>query len=178
MKLIIKLYTLFYTLYLKLFFYKRITIKGRISSNGFFTIEAARGARVIIERDVTFQSGVYIGVRKNAYLKISQGSFFNRNCTIIARDSVSIGKDALFGENVKIYDNNHKIIDARVSKKEYDSAPIKIGDYCWLANDVNVLMGSIIPNNSVIATKGVVNRELQDEGLYAGIPVIFKKTLS
>lgn len=177
LKSIARLYTLIYSFYLKVFYARRVELKGRIHANGFFTIEVARGARLTIEGDVTFKSGTLIGVRKNASLYIGSGCFFNRNCSIVCRDSITIGKDCLFGESVKIYDNDHKIANGKVSKSEYALAPITIGNDCWLANDVDVLKGSVIPDNCVIAAKGVVNRPLEREGIYAGIPVAFKKAL-
>jgi acetyltransferase-like isoleucine patch superfamily enzyme len=177
LKSIARLYTLIYSLYLKIFYARRVELKGRIHANGFFGIEVARGAKLTIEGDVTFKSGTLIGVRKNASLRIGTGCFFNRNCSIICRDSISIGKDCLFGESVRVYDHDHRIAGGNVSKSEYTLASVTIGDDCWLANDVDVLKGSRIPDGCVIAAKGVVNRPLDSKGIYAGIPVEFKKAL-
>jgi len=177
MKQIAKLYNLFYTLYLKLFMRGRIRIEGGIASNGFWRIEAGRGAFLHIGRGVTLQDGCFIGVRKNARLEIGDGVFMNRHCSVIVREHVTIGSDTLCGESVKIYDNNHRIENGRVSKTLYDTAPVRVGAECWLGNDVNVLMGSVIPDNTVIAAKGIVKGPLEKSGLYAGIPVQFKKSL-
>ncbi|UFS62206.1 acyltransferase [Sulfurimonas sp. HSL-3221] len=150
---------------------------GRIHANGFFTIEVARGATLTIEGDITLKSGTLIGVRKNAALRIGAGCFFNRNCTILCRDAIRIGADCLFGESVKVYDHDHRLAGGKVSKSDYTLGSVEIGEGCWLANDVNVLKGSVLPANSVVAAKGVVNRPLEHAGIYAGIPVAYKKAL-
>jgi len=178
MQLFYKFYNSLYVLYLRVFYFKRFKLKGRISSNGFFYIELARGAQLIITGNITLSRGTLLAVRKNSILQIGHGCFFNRQCSIVARNSIVIGEDILVGENVKIYDNDHKIVNGIVSKNEYSTDPIVIGDRCWLANDVHVLRGSVLPNDTVIAAKGLVNRVLDVSGIYAGIPVVYKKSLN
>ena len=178
MSLFYKLYNALYIAYLRIFYFKRFVLKGRISSNGFFTIELAKGARLIIIGNITLSRGTLVAVRKNSIVQIGQGCFFNRQCSIVSRKSIVIGENTLVGENVKIYDNDHKIINGTVSKNEYSTEPIVIGEGCWLANDVHILKGSVLPCNTVIAAKGLVNRVLSVSGIYAGIPAVYKKSLN
>lgn len=152
-------------------------MEGKFTSCGFFKIEIAKNAKLIIEGDITLKSGTIIGVRKNSILKIGKGCFFNRNCSIVCREEIDIGNSCLFGESVKIYDNNHKVSLGKIYRDSYDTSPIVIEEGCWIANDVNILKGSFIPKNSVIGAMSLVNKKLDDSGIYAGIPVIFKRTI-
>lgn len=175
--LFFKLYTYLYVYYLKIFYPKRIDIKGRIKAKRFFRIEVSKNAKLIINGNITVKENVLIAVRKGAKLQIGNEVFFNRNCSIVTKDYIEIGDDCMFGENVKIYDHDHKIENFTISKDTYTTAPINIAKNCWIANDVNILKGSIIPENTVIAAMSLVNKPLEKSGLYAGIPVKFKKPI-
>lgn len=51
------------------------------------------------------------------------------------------------------------------------SAPITIGEYCFVGTDSVLLGGSELPARSVLAAKSLLNRRYADEGwIYAGVP--------
>ena len=169
-----RFYSGIYTIYLILFF-KNIELKGRILSNGFYTVEVSKHAKLIIKGSITVRSGTLIAVRDNGILIIDNGCFFNRNTSIVCRKDIKIGKNSIFGENVKIYDNDHKISKGKVCRNKFNTKKILIGSNCWIGNDVNILMGSIIKSNTVIGAMSLVKRELDKEGVYIGVPVKFFK---
>lgn len=175
MKIFVLLYRFIYLFVLKVFYKNRVQILGRVSSNGFFKIEVARNAKLIIEGNITLSSGTLLAVRKNAFLSIGEGCFFNRNCSVVCREKITIGHDCLFGESVRVYDSDHLIKDGKVAKDAYKTSQISIGNACWIANDVNVLRGSLLLDNTVIGAMSLVNRALEVSGIYAGIPVGLKK---
>lgn len=177
MKIFYKIYQIFYLLFLKITKRGRFVIRGKFISCGFFRIEIAKNAKLVIEGDITLKSGTIIGVRKNAVLTIGSGCFFNRNCSIVCREQIDIGKDCLFGESVKIYDNNHRVSLGKIDKDIYDTSPIVIEEGCWIANDVNILKGSFIPKNSVVGAMSLVNKRFETSGIYAGIPATFKRAV-
>ena len=178
MRIFIKFYNLFYVFFLKIRYYERLTIKGSIRSNGFFKIHVARGAKCIIQGDVILQSGVILAVRKNAVLEIGKNCFFNRHCSIICREKIVIKAECFFGEAVKIYDHDHKISKKGIARAEFISSPIYIEQGCWLANGVNILKGSMLPQLSVIGAMSLVNSKLEKSGIYAGIPVKLRKEMT
>jgi maltose O-acetyltransferase len=169
--MIIKLYNYVYIYYLKIIYSKRFKLIGNIKSKGLLNIELSKGSLLTISGNLILQKNVLIAVRKNAILNIGDNCFFNRNCSIICRDNINIENHCLFGENVKIYDNNHKIINNQVSKDLYDTKKLIIENNSWVANDCNILMGSNIKENSVIGAMSLVNKDLKDSGIYVGIPV-------
>ena len=172
-----KIYTYIYISYLKLIKRGRLKVKGKISSDRFFRIEIARNAELVINGNIDIKSNVLIAVRKNAKLLIGNGCFFNRNCSIVCRETILIGNDCMFGENVKIYDHDHKIENKTISKTLYNTGKITIESNCWIANDVNILKSSYIRSSSVVGAMSLVNRPLEKSGIYIGIPVSLKKEL-
>ena len=51
------------------------------------------------------------------------------------------------------------------------SAPVTIGDYCFVGTDCVLLGGSSLPNYSILGAKSLLNTSQQQEYyLYAGVP--------
>jgi acetyltransferase-like isoleucine patch superfamily enzyme len=164
------MYSAIYTLYLK-FFFKNINISGHIISNGFFNIEISKNAKLDISGKIALRSNTLIAIRNGAKLTIGDGCFFNRNVSIVCREEIKIGKNSIFGENVKIYDNDHRVVNGITCHNVFDTKKIIIGDNCWVGNDVNILKGSIIKNKTIVGAMSLVKGELYKEGIYVGIPV-------
>lgn len=87
------------------------------------------GGRFVFPFDSTFRRnfGVYLG--KGARITVGHNVFFNRGCSINCLESVEIGDNCIFGENVKIYDQNHRFADRNeiIRNQGYSIAPVKIG---------------------------------------------------
>lgn len=63
------------------------------------------------------------------WVKIGNSCFFNNGCSINANKSITIGDGTLFGENVKIYDHNHRFRERDILIKEqgFTMGEIEIG---------------------------------------------------
>ena len=103
-----------------------------------------------------------INIRENASLKIGGGTFFNANCIIVARESIEIGENCLFGPNVYICDHDHEFDDKSISKVNYTTRPIKIGHNCWIGAGTIILKGSKIGNNAIVGAGSVITGEVPD----------------
>lgn len=68
------------------------------------------------------------------------------------------------GENVKLYDHNHRYQDSYVSLKEqgFVTKPIVIGNDCWFGSNVTVLQGVHIGNNCVIGANCLIYKDTED----------------
>ena len=88
--------------------------------------------------------------------------FFNNFCTVCALNEIRIGDGTIFGENVKIYDHNHKYMDPSIpiKKQGYTSAPIHIGKHCWIGSNVIILKGVTIGDNCVIGAGCVIYKDI------------------
>ncbi|KAA0126501.1 acyltransferase [Chryseobacterium sp. SN22] len=119
--------------------------------------------KVAIGSSVNFRNYIHILVEKKAKLTIGNGVFMNNFCSVNCLDSISIGENTLFGENVKLYDHNHSYNAApefNVSKSDFSTAPIKIGKNCWLGSNVTILKGVSIGDNCIIGAGCTVFKDV------------------
>lgn len=99
----------------------------------------------------------------NGKVTIGNNVFFNNDCSIVAHNNIIIGNNCIFGENVKIYDHNHRFNRKMLIKSQgFSSAPITIGENCWIANSVIILKGASIGNNCVIGAGCVIDKIIPD----------------
>lgn len=109
------------------------------------------GNRLKIGKGVHFRKGFLINISKNGKVEIGDGTFFNNYCAIHCHNKIRIGKDNLFGENVRIYDHNHVFNDKKVDiKTTYKDGEVTIGNRNWLGSNVLVLSRAHLGNNNVI----------------------------
>lgn len=79
---------------------------------------------------------------------------------------IEIGRNCLFGENVTVYDHNHRFSGfSRLAEQGYKSASIKIGDNCWLGTNVVVLKGVTIGDGCVVGANVVVARDIPPDSI-------------
>ena len=94
----------------------------------------------------------------------------NKNCSISCDSKITFGKDVLIGWNVIIRDSDgHKIIKDGELKKDKDE--INVGNHVWICSYVDVLKGTKIGENSVIAYRAcLTGKSFQKNSLIAGFP--------
>ena len=87
---------------------------------------------------------------------------------------VVIGRFSTFaGFNSQILTHS---IDLEYSRQS--SAPVEIGEYCFVGTNCVLLGGSNLPSRSVLAAKSLLNKAHSDEGtLYGGVPAKAIKAL-
>ena len=125
------------------------------------------GKRIEFGKNVNFRGKVRIRIDKNAKLVIKDNCFFNNGCSINVKENVVIGKDTIFGEDIKIYDHNHVFNkETLIRKSDYSVSPITIGDNTWICSNVVVLKGVTIGDNCVIAANEIVKENIEDNTLF------------
>lgn len=92
-------------------------------------------------------------------------------------DSITIGNDCMFSEDVEIRNgDSHSIIDAVSGKRLNKAQSVIIKEHVWLTAHVRVLKGAVIPSNSIIGNSSVVTSKFEKENaLYSGVPCRFLK---
>ena len=166
-----RIFSILFTSYLKLRYFNRIKLSGVIIlDGGFAKISIAKGAKLVIKGNISLRKNTQILVRENAVCVIGKGSFFNRNCSLICRENIEIGNDCLFGEDVKIYDNDHFVDANKIYKKKFKTSKVFIGKNVWVGNNVNILKQSMIYSNSIIGAMSLVTSDLKEPGVFVGIP--------
>jgi acetyltransferase-like isoleucine patch superfamily enzyme len=107
-----------------------------------------------------------IQIGKGAVVIINDGVFFNNNCSINSLGKVEIGKNSIFGENVKIYDHNHKFKESKLIKEQgYSIKNVQIGENCWIGSNVTILHGVTIGDNVVIGANCLIYKSIESNKL-------------
>ena len=174
-------------------FKKNITLLGNSYEFGPYCyaklLFGSKKDDIIIEDNVQFAPGCNIISSHQGKVLIKKYSRL-QNTTIICVDNIEIGKYTAIGNNVTISDNNNHPInpdfrkfmrttphgsDAR-SLIHSDHAPIKIGENCWIGQNVRIQKGVTIGDNSIIAANSVVTKSVPANCIAAGNPAKVVKT--
>ena len=126
--------------------------------------------RIVFHGDFVY--GKRFHMRRAFQLTIENGGrvvlgddvFFNDFCALHARKSITIGDGTIFGENVRIYDHNHRFADPTTPIKDqgYSEAAVSIGKHCWIGSSVTILKGVTIGDNVVVGAGCVVVKDIPD----------------
>jgi len=115
---------------------------------------------------ISFRAGFKVFIEKNGQL-IIDSAFFNNYCSITVHEKVEIGKNVLFGENVKIYDQNHIFNQSNepISKQGYSTGTINIGNNVWVGSNCTILKGVTIGDNCIIGANCLVYKDIPDNSI-------------
>ena len=130
----------FRKLFLKLLYQNHIHFGKSVSIRRYFRLMIEPGGNVVI----------------------GDHTFFNHNCSLNAHEKIQIGNHCIIGENVKMYDHNHSFsnVDKPIYQQGFRTAPIIIGDNCWIGSDVTILKGVTIGDNVVIGAGCLIKEDI------------------
>lgn len=116
------------------------------------------GKKLKIGKSVTWRRKISIMISSKGTVSIGEKCFFNNYCSLNSNLNVTIGDNCLFGENVKIYDHNHRFRNTNTPIKEqgFSDGKISIGNQCWIGSNVVILKDTIIGDNCVIGAGCVI----------------------
>lgn len=105
-------------------------------------------------------------------LVIGERCLIGMRCSIIAHESIEIGDDVWFGQEVFVTDSNHGFDDPDVpiGKQLGTHQPVSIGSGSWIGHGAVILPGSQIGRNVVVAAGSVVRGEVADHTVVGGVP--------
>lgn len=101
----------------------------------------------------------------------------NYNVTILDRAEVHIGDNVLLAPGVLITTVNHAMNAAERRENICVAMPVVLGDDVWVGGNATILPGVHIGNNVIVAAGAVVNRDVPDNCLVAGVPARVIRTL-
>lgn len=140
-------------------------VNGRIIFNG--PIEMARGSYVLVARGAVLTIG-------------SQRSFYGSNLKIICFNRISIGDCVRITWDCQIYDTSfHYMEYLNGDEIKPLQGEVVIGDRVWIGNRTTVSKGSVIPNDTVVASNSLVNKDFSQFGqniFIAGSPAVLKRS--
>ncbi len=116
------------------------------------------GSRFKVGKGTTWRKHLSVMIDKSGRVEIGEGCFFNNYCSVNSNGSIVIGENTIFGENVKIYDHNHRFKSADVAVRDqgFSNGKVKIGKNCWIGSNVIILKGADIGDHCVIGSGAVV----------------------
>lgn len=147
-------------------YFKKLKFKI-INSNLPLNFNLGKGLACIGAR-LRVRTGVVFNV-SSGQLNIGDDVFFNNYCSVNCHEQINIGDNVLFGEAVKLYDHDHQFNSmSGVSKREFKTGKITIGNNVWLGSNAIVLKGVSIGDNAVIAAGSVVTKDVPASHVFIG----------
>lgn len=118
------------------------------------------GTKIKIGRGTTWRRGFSVMKDKEARIEIGENCFFNNDCSINSNNLIKMG-GSLFGENVKIYDHNHRFNQhIEIKQQGFSNGSIIIGMHCWIGSNVTILKDTVIGDNCVIGAGSVISENI------------------
>lgn len=161
----------------------RLIIKGEVriiphvKGKGIVVIQMKENSTFFIKGDFIIGQGVRFYLSSNSTLTIGgkdkeSGSGITADSLIMVYKNIQIGKDFLCAWSNFISDSDWHSIEGQSHHKD-----ITIGDHVWIANNCSILKGTVINENSIIASHTkVANREFPKNSMIAGVPAKVIKT--
>ena len=144
-------------------------------------IDDRKGSRKLIKQLFNACTGTWI--EPSFYCdygyNISTGKNFYANHGLVILDAAPVvfGDDVMIGPGVLISTSVHPLnLEKRIKGIE-TARPISIGNGVWIGMGAKILDGVTIGNNVVIAAGAVVNKNIADNSVVAGVPARVIKTL-
>ena len=135
-----------------------LDIRGELTFNGFFYIGC----------------GSTIRVEYNAKMSIGADSRFGAQTILFCEERINIGAQVEGSWRCQLMDTDrHEILDRKTNKVLQSRKPIEIGDNVWIGNNVFINKGTKIPDNIIIASKSLCNKDYSSVPAFsviAGIP--------
>lgn len=160
---------------------KHIYVDNSIQNN-IWTIDGT----IVFDGPVRIFRGSYILVAKNALLEInskpeeSNITKIGSNTKIFCFNHIRIGYCCRIAWECQIYDTSFHYLELLNSGNEIQplSSPVVIGNRVWLGNRSTVSKGAVIPDDTVVASNSLVNKDFSYEpySMLAGCPAQVKRT--
>lgn len=138
-----------------------------INSEG--TIEVGDGLTIRSRK----HNMVEISCARQGRLTLGKNVFLNQGVRIACSQEISIGDNALIGDETVILDNDYH----GVANSPAKAAAVTIESDVWLGTRVIVLRGVTIGRGSVVGAGAVVTRSIPPFSFAAGVPAKVIKSL-
>lgn len=130
-----------------------------------------KGGKLTIGKMFKMRDGAKIRVRNGAECNIGDRSSLSSNSIITCLDKIDIGSNVQISPNVFIYDHDHDFrTEGGINARKYKTAPIVIGDNCWIGCNTVILRGTKLGKNCVVGAGCVLKGEYPD-----GVVIVQKR---
>ncbi len=164
----------------------------KVTLNGLTYVQIDNNTEVIIGDGFIINSGVIAGIDNSSGSKIvvTKGARLNlgknsgmTNTIIQCHDSITIGDYVNIGAGCLIMDTNfhstnwENRLDRKKDVLDAKTAPVKIGDVCFIGTRSIICKGVTIGDHSMIAAGSVVVKDVPANEIWGGNPAQFIKSL-
>lgn len=137
---------------------------------------------LIFHGPVKFLQGSYLLIADNGTLEIGgRDGIFGTNIRIFCFDRITIGRNVRMAWDIQLMDSSFHYIELTQKDNLVKplTKPIVLGDNIWVGNRTTFSKGAIVPDQTVIASNSVVNKDftgIEPDSLLAGTPATVKTT--
>lgn len=146
---------------------KNVKFGKLIRCHGGSEIRVYKASSLSVADNVSLGQRTIISVLNGGSLRIGENVGINSDCKVVCHDNISIGKNTIFAPSVYVYDHDHIFKkESGVEHRRFRTAPIEIGENCWIGAQTVILKGTKIGNNCLIAAGSVVKGNVPDNTLF------------
>ncbi len=134
-------------------------------------------AKGTANRGIDVGRGVFLGRGtilscKDGDISIGDHGNFGFHCEVFSGSSVTVGRHGLFAAQSYLVGGGHEFDrpEVAVIDQPRSSRGIVLGDNVWLGTGAKVLDGVRIGSHVVVGANAVVNEDLPDRAIAAGVP--------
>jgi acetyltransferase-like isoleucine patch superfamily enzyme len=151
--------------------------RGRLQTDGLCFV--CRGVKLEIDRGAKVSLGRWSWLGQGCKIRAHEGlvsigakSVLGQECTISAYQHVSIGRECIVADRVMLIDFDHGMVEVERPIREQGiyKRDVRVGHNVWIGYGACLLRGVTVGNNAVIGTNSVVNKDVPDDAVVAGIP--------
>ncbi len=137
---------------------------------------------LIFKGAVSFAHGSYLLVARHATLSFGTGgTYCGTNFKVLCFERITIGDNVRMAWDVQIMDSSFHYTQAinKGNKISPLTKPIVLEGNIWIGNRTTIAKGAIVPQETIIASNSLVNKDFSDlepYSLIAGSPATLKAT--
>ena len=156
---------------LKLRWGRRLQTDGLAFVGPGVTFEIGKDAVVRLGRWSWIGHGTKIRAHEGQ-VSIGAKSVLGQECTISAFQHVSIGRECILADRVMLIDFDHGVVEVERPIREQGiyKRNVRIGNNVWIGYGACFLRGVVVGDNCVVGTYSVVNKDVPDNAVVAGVP--------
>lgn len=133
----------------------------------------------VLNSPFLYSTYTYLEARnKESKIEIGDNVNCNNGLSITSEKSIVIKNNVLIGYNCQISDSNfHNLHPDRRRETDASAAEIVIEQNVFIGNNVTILKGVVIGENSVVAAGSIVTKKFPSNVIIGGIPASVIKSI-
>lgn len=149
--------------------------QGSEMFDGASTILDIAGTMYVKGRSISVGKGTLLRIERNGVVEFNNGVVIGANGIVLCEQNISFGEQTISSWNCQFMDTDtHSIINLDTGEVLQRSRPIKIGRHCWIGNHVLVNKGTVLPDDTIVASYSLCNKDyrnmISENSVIGGIP--------